>query len=475
MKKRVHITWHFTALCAGVVSGVVAARWWNGFSDDWWWLVVGGLIVTAGMKRWRILLICSLLAGVMVGNWRGSDVQTELARYQQVIGKNVELRGVVSGDAEISTGGRTVVKLREERHGGIIWVTLRGQASSHVQRGDRLRVQGTLQEGFGTFVATLPGAKITAVERTEHGDPALALRNAFSSDVQQAITEPASQLGIGYLLGQKQALPADLQEAMVITGLTHVVVASGYNLTILVRFARRIFAKWSKYLAALTSVGMVGVFVAVTGMSPSMSRAGLVALLAIWAWYYGRKFHPATLLLFAASVTLLVNPSYGWGDIGWLLSFAAFAGVMIVAPLLQAYFYEGTKPPFMVQIVLETIAAQLVTAPIIIAVFGQFSNIALLANALIVPFIPLAMLLTFIAGVGAWLLPGIAQTIAWPAQVVLDAMVGVVRWAAEVPGAQVDISLAWWEVGLWYAAIIAACVYLKWRTGYRLRDASVVE
>lgn len=129
-----------------------------------------------------------------------------------------------------------------------------------------------------------------------------------------------------------------------------------------------------------------------------MTRAGLVAGLSLWAWYYGRKFHPVTLLAVAASITVLVHPPYVWGDIGWALSFAAFSGVIVLAPLLIAYFYGNTKPRFVARIIIETGSAQLVTLPIMLGVFGQFSVVALLSNVMVLTLVPYAMALVFVAG-----------------------------------------------------------------------------
>lgn len=477
LRRRLHPTWHFTLCCLGIIAGVVIARYSDIFSHVGWLVFAGILIGAAMIKRWRVLLILAFVAGICIGGWRGSIEQAGLSRYTPMIGKHVVLTGVVDGDMEEGKRGGAV-KLRDVRQGsqsltGTIRVTLAEHGM--IRRSDKVTVDGKLDAGFGTFAATMRNAKIIRQERNIVGDPALALRDNFSHYVQASVQGSAASLGSGYLLGQKQALPQDLQDALVVTGLTHVVVASGYNLTILVRLARRIFARISKYLAALSSVAMVGGFIAVTGLSPSMTRAGLVSLLGVWAWYYGRKFHPVTLLSFVAAVTVLWNPSYAWGDIGWLLSFTAFAGVMILAPLLQAYFYGEKKPSFIGQTLGETFAAHVVTAPIILVVFGQFSNIAILSNLIILPFIPLAMLLTFVAGIGAWLTPGVAHIVGWPAQTLLDAMIWVINWTASVPGAQSKFSLPLWGVAVCYVALVGICLYLSWRTKHRLRETSIVE
>ena len=206
-----------------------------------------------------------------------------------------------------------------------------------------------------------------------------------------------------------------------------------------------------------------------------MTRAGLVAGLSLWAWYYGRTFHPVTLLLLAASITAMVYPPYTWGDIGWALSFAAFAGVIILAPLLQAYFYGDKKPTFVGRIVIETASAQLATLPIMLSVFGQFSIIALLSNVLILSLVPLAMLLSFIAGLTQIVFPVLGAICAWPVQVLLGYMVWVVNWTASLPWAQIKWQMPAWGVTVCYVAIVGACLYLRRATGYQLRQVNIVE
>lgn len=343
-----------------------------------------------------------------------------------------------------------------------------------VRRGDRVTIAGRVDGGFGNSAAKITG-KISSTDRASQLDAALTLRDGFAGSVQRAIHDPAASLGTGYLLGKKSALPDDLVMALQITGLTHIVVASGYNLTVLVRAGRRLFARVSKYLAAMSGVGLVVGFVMMTGMSATMIRAGLVALLSLWAWYYGRAFHPVTLLLTAAAVTLAIDPSFGWGDLGWSLSFAAFAGVMIVAPIATRYFFGKEKVPFVSQLLIETVSAQLATLPIMILAFHQFSVIAPFANVLILPFIPLAMILVAIAGIGTWLVPGVANVVGWPAERLLDAQVAVINWCAEVPGALLTPTWTPMVAVLYVGGVGAAVMYMKWRTKFVLRTASIVE
>lgn len=479
MRAKIHPTWQLTTICAGIVVGVACARTWSGFGS-WIWLALGFAVCAVVLWRSRrVLLVGACVGGLLIGLYRGGIDQTALHTYDRMFGSHVTIEGKVSGDPSLSGSESYSIQLNDvhvegTQHTGTLYVTI-GSEGATLRRSDRVTVKGILESGFGSFAGTMYRAQLIKATRPVPGDVALTARDSFATQVRAGISEPEASLGVGFLLGQKSALPNHLIEALQMAGLTHIVVASGYNLMILVRLARRLFEKASRYLATLASVSLIVGFIAMTGMTPSMTRAGLVAVLGLWAWYIGRKFHPVTLLLFAAAITVLVEPSNAWGNVGWMLSFAAFAGVMIVAPILSAYLFGREKLPFVAQLFIETTSAQLVTLPIIIAVFGQLSVVALLANLLILPLIPFAMLFTFIAGLAGFVSPAVQAIVTWPAQTLLNVIVRVVEWCSGLPGAQIE-----WQAGIAvvvaaYALLIGGCSFMKWRARYSLHSASVID
>lgn len=447
------------------------------FTSPVWYMVAIAIMVIVFWKQWRILILAAAIAGALVGLCRGSGDSLARNIYQPLLGKDIELSGVVMEDPDLDKQGATTLRLTSisfasKKLPGPLWVTVKKEG---IKRSDTVTVKGKLSPGFGNFVASMYRAEVVKIERAEIGDIALRARDSFAEQVRKGIDEPAASLGLGYLLGQRRALPPDLDEALKIAGLTHIVVASGYNLTILVRAMRRLFQKYSRYLTVFLAGLLVVCFMFVTGFSPSMTRAGLVAGLALAAWYYGRKFHPMTLIAFAAMVTGMIEPSSVWGNLGWQLSFAAFFGVMVIAPLLQAYFFGDDKPKMFRQILGETIAAQIATAPLILLAFGQISVVAVVANALVLPLVPLAMMLTFITGLVGYSLPGFVELAGLPAQWLLDYMVAVAKTTASVPWAQASMEIQLVGFTLLYTCIIAGCLYMQRATGYKLRAGSIVE
>jgi competence protein ComEC len=472
MKHPLHVSWFIAGVAAGIIggtalSGVLQVRFFGVV-----WLVLAAAVLLAALVRRQAFFIVGAMAfGMTLGLWRGALVQSSLTGYQPFYGKNVTLTGQVSEDATTGTGGDIRVMLKHVSIGGRelpgkVWINLASKGD--VRRSDELTVSGKLGTGFGNIPASMFYANLVKIQRPRPGDIALRIRDWFSSGIEKAIPQPQASLGEGYLVGERSALPHSLDRQLKAVGLTHAVVASGYNLTILVVFARKLFIKKSKYLALLSAALMAGGFMLITGFSPSMTRAGIVVGLSLAAWYYGRSVRPMVLLLLAAAITVLINPAYVWGDIGWALSFAAFGGVLLLAPVLHRFFWGSEEPGNIRQVLVGTASAQLATMPIMIFAFGHYSPYALLANLLVLPLIPLAMALIFVAGVGGLALPALAHWIGYPATLVLHYMTSAVQYIANLPGAHGSLTINGLTLALSYLALAGITLTLWLKTDYKL-------
>lgn len=481
--RHIHTSWRLAFAGWGVLIGTLAASLGFGFirPDVMYWTlpVVLVLMTFAFGGKTAIFTVIVLLAGAGIGIWRGGTMQVSLRDYESLIGHSVSLSGTVSEDTSHGPKGDTRAQLTHVNINGKdlpgkVWVSMTSDVSEPVRRGDRLGLTGKLSDGFGNLPATMPRATLVTFAPTSQQDYALRFRDWFATGIRHAIPEPAASLGSGFLLGQHSDLPGSLEGELRTVGLTHAVVASGSNLTILVGFTRRLFKRTSKYTATVLGASMTLGFILLTGFSPSMTRAGLVTGLSLLAWYYGRRIHPFVLLPLAAGITLLYDPSYIWGDIGWYLSFSAFAGVLVLAPLIQHYFWgPDFKPNLMLEILIGTTAAQLATLPVILYAFGTLSPYALPANMLVLPFIPLAMALTFVAGIAGLALPGpVAGIIGTPAGLIMDYMLRVIHWVAALPSAQMTASTGPPILAGLCTALVLCCLYMQRRTRHRFNQGT---
>lgn len=467
--ERVHISWHIAVISSGILIGVISATWipFEILCSNWWPVASAGMLLIVVRRQTRIFLLISLFSGLFLGAWRGAIEQRAQFEFRPLLGQVIVLRGIVGEDASFDDRGRQRIELSntlvgEKRFSGRVWVSLRQPAE--IKRGDLVSVKGRLKDGFGPSVASMYAAEVERIERPNPGDVARRVRDRFAEGVRTVIPEPQASLGVGFLTGQRSALPTDLNEQLRATGLTHIVVASGYNLTVLVLFARQAFANVSKYLATLVASILISGFMLVTGYSSSMARAGLVAALGLAAWYYGRSIKPLILLPFAAAITVLVRPAFLWGDIGWYLSFAAFAGVLIVAPLIRRYVWKEREPGLLLLLLTDTLSAQITTLPIILYIFGTYATYALLANILVLPFVPLAMLLTFLSGLAGLMLPElIARFLGLPAIWTLQHLTKVIQGVAGLPNAleSVEFGLLALIGSYIVLLLICGCIWLK--------------
>lgn len=438
---RLHISWLIGWWCLGLIGGTALCSVVINPSKAWLYLAVALVVITIVLP-YKPLIILVIISGCLFGLWRGSSLKVDLQSYQEFYETSVTVEGMVSQDASYGERGDQRLNLRNVKingrtMAGEVWIST---AKKDIKRGDIITVQGKLKPGFGNLSATMYKTQIVSIKRPNPGDIARRVRDWFAVGVKKSIPDPEASLGLGYLLGQKTALPPDLEADIKAVGLTHAVVASGYNLTILVVFCRNVFMRVSKYFATLTSILMVLSFMLITGLSPSMTRAGLVACLGLLVWYYGRKMHPFVLLSFAAGFTVLIQPSYIWGDLGWYLSFLSFVGVIVLAPLIHNYFWGLKRTPSTMRgLIIETMSAQIITTPIILMYFGIFSTYALLANLLVLPLVPMAMLLTFIAGAISTILPGLSEFVGVPATIVLKYSTYVIQKVANIPNSQIEI------------------------------------
>ncbi|MBR3144122.1 YebC/PmpR family DNA-binding transcriptional regulator [Candidatus Saccharibacteria bacterium] len=258
----------------------------------------------------------------------------------------------------------------------------------------------------------------------------LNARDWFAGRISGLIPEPEVKLGLSYLLGMKSGLPKDLSESLRVVGLTHIVVASGAHLSILVEVARKIFGKVSRFAGVFGATGFILFFMAMVGWTPSIMRAGIMAILTIVTWYVGRKIAPVRMILMVMAGTLLIDPTF-LTNLGWMLSFASYAGIMLVGPKLAKFFYGDKEPGFIGGTVLTTIAATVMTLPITLFYFGQVSLISVVANLLILPTLPVAMGLTFLTGVVAGV-PFVEDVISATTTWLLDFHIGVVGFFGEM-------------------------------------------
>lgn len=271
--------------------------------------------------------------------------------------------------------------------------------------GDKLAISGTLQRQVINRYLSRFSLMYPRIEMVESGNNIfIGLKERLEAWYGRVLPEPEASLMSGIVLGSKRGLPQEFWQKLQTTGTLHIVVASGFNVTVILGAAIFLFAGiFPRPAAVCLGLLAVAVYSFTAGFEPAIVRAAIMGSLAGFGQILGRQSLALRLLFLAAAVMLLLNPLYLL-DVGFQLSFLATLGLILVSPRLPRRLPAGMK---------ETLAAQLMVWPILLVNFGQVSWIGILVNSLIVPLVPYVM--------GLFFLPQLAY-------VPLHLMVVIINW-----------------------------------------------
>lgn len=289
--------------------------------------------------------------------------------------------------------------------------------------GDRIKINGIIKKPAGEFLSYFEKEgveglmlfpKIELISKNNGLSIKAALfkiKSFFETSFKKVLPFEQAAFLSGLTLGSTAEFTDEFKEKLRLTGTTHLVALSGYNISIIVRYFGSLIALlWiSRKLKLSLSVFAVIGFVVMTGAEPSVVRAAIMAMILLLADNIGRIAYIPNVITAAALVMILINPKILAFDIGFQLSFVALIGIIYLEPWLRKKFKAkpeagifGWRANFW-----TTTSAQLAVLPILIYHFGFVSPVSIFTNVLLLEFIPVTMGLGFFIGfaavIGYWL------------------------------------------------------------------------
>lgn len=271
--------------------------------------------------------------------------------------------------------------------------------------GDTVRIYGTLKRRVldnKNVINTMYFPKIEAVEKDKNIVLAITtfIRQKVITLLQKTLPEPSSSLLLGITFGIKENMPESFMEDLRISGVLHVVAASGMNVTMIAGFLSSIFAFFlRRQIALLASIIGILFYALLAGLEPSIVRASIMGILVFTSQILGRQTLSVYGLFLAGFFMLFINPQALF-DIGFQLSFLATLGLIYIRPL----FERGEKAKKFIERsiigegIITTVSAQATTIPILLSNFGAYSLWSVLVNGLVLWIVPIVMVF---GGIGA--------------------------------------------------------------------------
>ncbi len=473
-------------------------------------LIGAGAAVVLVMLLWRDgqgRLIMLIILCLLLGAWRYalvSPVNDPHAISAFIGAGKLSVRGSVV--AEPALQGRSRVLLvevsSESNNGGNSWQDAHGQIQVETSGaliedpygadyGDNVELQGKLQPPLaysppGVFAAmTFPGISVDSTG----GNPIIAalyhLRETLAGIIAQSLPQPQAALLIAILLGLHTAALGPLANAFKVTGTVHLIVSSGFKVTILSGLADRstrwLYGRqngqpqgaeilrraqddsavlrllpgqkrregWRRWLATSLVIGSIAAYTILSGAGPAAVRAGIMGILLVVAPRLGRIYNIYTALALAALLMSMFDPFVLW-DVGFQLSLLGTLGIVLLTPLFQRLLHPIEYIPFghhVAELIAVTLAAQTATLPILALTFQEISLIAPVANVLTVPLLGALILLGVVVCATGLLFAPLGMICGWVAWPLLWYTGNIIMWCSMLPGAYLANPGAYLGVG----------------------------
>ena len=499
----------FLFFCSSFIVGIFIQSLVNFPQLLWLGFLILGIIMVAMFwgRAWKIVIIGFCLMLLVGGAWRyilTSDVNNLVSQFNDK--EKVSLIGVIEQEPDVRSDNiKYKVKTLEvgqipygfspkinfiKVEGNILLVA---KKYPEYEYGDKIEVVGKLKTpnssedfDYKQYLAKddiysiiyFPEIKLlVSGQGNWFLDKLLTVKNKFEDSINKILVEPQSSLLAGLLLGEKRGLPLDLMANFSLTGTTHIIALSGYNITIIAVTLISLFNFFMlrRRLAFWLALATIVLFVLMTGAAASVVRAAIMGILVLLAQQVGRLYSIRNALIFAGAVMVYLSPKVLVFDLGFQLSFGATLGLIYISPILQTWFEPKEGDSLLAQItgrkkfiesmgslksiLIATLAAQIAVLPLLIINFGQLSLIAPMANLLILPFIPATMLLGFLGALGGLIFLPLGQVFGWIAWLFLSYEIKIIELLAKIPIAAISFKWNWLGGGIYYAILI----WLIWR------------
>ena len=291
-----------------------------------------------------------------------------------------------------------------------------------------------------------------------------AVKQTFESQINRLYAEPHASFMAGLLTGSRRGIPEHLMDVFNTTGLTHIIAISGYNITIIIAMIAGMLFWLPLKIRFFPAVVAIAIFTLFVGASAAVVRASIMGILGLLALQTGRQSEVRLTILWTLFLMLLWNPKELWYDAGFQLSFLAVLGLTEIAPHLDPIFQYIPKTLGMREVLQMTVAAQLSAVPLILFLFGRLSLIAPVANLLVAPFIPLAMLFGFCGTVASFFWFPLGQLIGFIGWGCLEWIIFAAESLANFPFASLDLGkVSGITIFIYYFLLCLPLVYTQLR------------
>lgn len=372
----------------GLIFGMV------GYFEHLW--VALGLALILVLRKRSLILSLSLVCGLFYSHLTWVSIDNDLRGLANTY---VDIEATINEITNTSDFGQ-VVTLKIEEH--FVLLTAKFDRYPTLTKHTRLQLHGKLKvvdEAFdGGYANYLKSKKIfftvdhptfQLIRNAGNEDPFYNFRQQTKEAINRNVNEPEASLINGILLGEKIISDQELKNSLVLSGTSHIVSISGYNFSLI--YAA--FTQLNKFIhiriAQLLSILLIFSFMLVVGLEniPAQRATIMICFLAC-SKILGRRANLWLLLLLSLTLILIEFPLF-YSNVSFQLTVFATVGLILITKHITLFFKRTKLPEWIVENIGTSFAALVATLPISYLSFQSVSMTGLVANIVILPFIPL--------------------------------------------------------------------------------------
>jgi competence protein ComEC len=259
------------------------------------------------------------------------------------------------------------------------------------------------------------------------------------------------------VIGDRTGLDERDEQRLLRAGTYHVIAISGGNIAILTMalLAGLRLLRAPPRVAAGATIPILLLYGQTAGAAASVQRAIAAAILYLCGRLLELRTPPLNVLAVAAVLGLASAPAAVL-DPGFILSFGATLGILIVMP--RAILWIGKSPSRIVRpamsLIAATAAVELVLGPLSAALFGRVTCAGFLLNFAAIPLMAVVQMASMAVLAMAPVAPEVARWIGWIAHIAATGLIDSAGLVDVAPWMVRDVPPpSWWLLGGYYLAL----------------------
>jgi len=385
-------------------------------------LIVSVIIKALKAKEHKIFKIASAVAAFIIF--------ALLAFLNVFVSQNINnfegeyyFEGRVSKETYISTGGKWVVSLdhgylvdtarhkTHKLHGKVmLYLTPMDGRVEDYELGSTIKgvldfAKPKTKFGNNLFYYNNKGVHLlgygTEEDTSFYHEKDLSLSQRYKRKAKEAlefyIPHEYSELGYTMLFGDKAGLDEDMSESFRASGIAHLLAVSGLHVGFIVALLVGILNlfKASPKVKFFVIVPITFIYALLCGLSVSVTRAFIMTAVLLYFKMRKRSNDSLSSLALAALIILALRPLEIY-DAGFRLSFAAVAGIILLAKPFERFFLRAFKPKLSSALAIS-LSTFLGTLPVMAMHFERLSVCSVFTNLLAIPIASVAFMAMFVS------------------------------------------------------------------------------